>query len=89
MSSWNLEGTGGDEACIFVDIFRMFTMFLKKNHGLMKDNSNEGGTKGFREVTMSISGEEVYGHLNREFIEFNVFQKHTRQVHTQLLLLYY
>ncbi|MEC9158796.1 MAG: peptide chain release factor 1 [Bacteroidota bacterium] len=61
-------GTGGDEACIFVeDIFRMFTMFFKeKSWSYEVINSNEGGTKGFREVTMSISGEEVYGQLKFE-----------------------
>ena len=61
-------GTGGDEACIFVeDIFRMFTMYFKeKSWSFEVINSNEGGTKGFREVTMSISGEEVYGQLKFE-----------------------
>jgi len=61
-------GTGGDEACIFVeDIFRMFTMYFKeKSWSYEVINSNEGGTKGFREVTMSISGEEVYGQLKFE-----------------------
>ena len=61
-------GTGGDEACIFVeDIFRMFTMYFKeKSWSYNVLNSNEGGTKGFREISLSISGEEVYGKLKFE-----------------------
>ena len=61
-------GTGGDEACIFVeDIFRMFTMYFKeKSWSYDVLNSNEGGTKGFREISLSISGEEVYGKLKFE-----------------------
>tara|TARA_Y200000002_G_scaffold134378_1_gene110811 strand:+ start:874 stop:1965 length:1092 start_codon:yes stop_codon:yes gene_type:complete len=61
-------GTGGDEACIFVeDIFRMFAMYFKeKSWSYEILNSNEGGTKGFREISLSISGEEVYGKLKFE-----------------------
>ena len=62
------SGTGGDEACIFVeDIFRMFSMFFKeKSWSFEVLNSNEGGTKGFREISLAISGEEVYGQLKFE-----------------------
>lgn len=62
------SGTGGDEACIFVeDIFRMFTMFFKEKLWSFEVlNSNEGGTKGFREISLSISGDEVYGKLKFE-----------------------
>ena len=61
-------GTGGDEACIFVeDIFRLFSMYFKeKSLSYEVLNSNEGGTKGFREISLSISGEEVYGKLKFE-----------------------
>ena len=61
-------GTGGDEACIFVeDIFRMFSMFFKeKSWSFDVLNSNAGGTKGFREISLSISGDEVYGKLKFE-----------------------
>ena len=61
-------GTGGDEACIFVeDIFRMFTMYFKeKSWSYEVLNSNDGGTKGFREISLSISGAEVYGKLKFE-----------------------
>jgi peptide chain release factor 1 len=61
-------GTGGDEACIFVeDIFRMYTMYFKEKgwtYELL--NSNEGGTKGYKEVTLNVEGEGVYGTLKFE-----------------------
>jgi len=61
-------GTGGDEACIFVeDVFRMYTMYFKeKGWSYEVLNSNEGGTKGFKEITMNIEGEGVYGTLKFE-----------------------
>ncbi len=61
-------GTGGDEACIFVeDIYRMYTMFFK-NKGWQVEliNSNPGGTKGLKEISMSITGENIYGELKFE-----------------------
>lgn len=61
-------GTGGDEACIFVeDIFRMYTMYFKEkgwSHEII--NSNEGGTKGYKEIAMNVEGEGVYGTLKFE-----------------------
>ena len=61
-------GTGGDEACIFVeDIFRMFSMYFKeKSWSFDILNSNTGGNKGFREISLSITGNEVYGKLKFE-----------------------
>src|SRR5690606_24384357 len=61
-------GTGGDEACIFVeDCFRMYTMFFKEQ-GISYEviNTNEGGTKGFKEITMSVESPGVYGLLKFE-----------------------
>ena len=61
-------GTGGDEACIFVeDLYRMFAMFFK-NKGWKWEliNSNGGSVKGFREIAMNVSGEGVYGELKFE-----------------------
>lgn len=61
-------GTGGDEACIFVeDCFRMYTMYFK-TLGWTYDviNSNEGGTKGYKEISISIEGNAVYGVLKFE-----------------------
>jgi len=61
-------GTGGDEACIFVeDVFRMYTMYFKeKGWSYEVLNSNEGGTKGFKEITMNIEGDGIYGALKFE-----------------------
>lgn len=62
------SGTGGDEACIFVeDIYRMYTMYFKERGWKVEIiNSNEGGTKGYKEVSMSIEGDGVYGTMKFE-----------------------
>ncbi|MFT5582229.1 MAG: peptide chain release factor 1 [Lentimonas sp.] len=61
-------GTGGDEACIFVeDIFRMYTMYFKERKWTYEViNSSEGTTKGFKEISMEVSGEAIYGNLKFE-----------------------
>ncbi len=61
-------GTGGDEACIFVeDIFRMYSMYFKNRGWKMEVvNSNEGSTSGYRELSFEVSGEGVYGTLKFE-----------------------
>lgn len=61
-------GTGGDEACIFVaDIFRMYTMYFKtKGWKYEIINSNEGTTTGYKEISLSIEGEDVFGDLKFE-----------------------
>lgn len=61
-------GTGGDEACIFVeDCFRMYTMFFKEM-GWQYDvlNSSEGTVKGFKEIAMEVTGAGIYGMLKFE-----------------------
>ena len=61
-------GTGGDEACIFVeDIFRMYTMFFKEM-GWQYDilNSSEGTVKGLKEISMEVTGVGIYGMLKFE-----------------------
>jgi peptide chain release factor 1 len=61
-------GTGGDEACIFAeDIMRMYTRFcdLRKWKCEIMDES-EGTTDGYREVILSIKGENVYGDMKYE-----------------------
>jgi peptide chain release factor 1 len=62
------SGTGGDEACIFVeDIFRMYTMFFKEigwNYEII--NSSEGSVKGYKEISISIAGDGIYGMLKFE-----------------------
>lgn len=61
-------GTGGDEACIFVeDMYRMYTMWFKeKGWQVEVINSTEGGTKGFKEIAMEVRGEGIYGNLKFE-----------------------
>lgn len=61
-------GTGGDEACIFVeDCFRMYTMYFKEmGWSYEVINSNEGGTKGFKEISMNVEGPGVFGVLKFE-----------------------
>lgn len=61
-------GTGGDEACIFAeDLMRMYTRFcdLRKWKCEIMDAS-EGTTDGYREVILSIKGENVYGDMKYE-----------------------
>ncbi len=61
-------GTGGDEACIFVeDCFRMYTLYFKEM-GWKYDilNSNDGGTKGYKEISMEVEGDGIYGMLKFE-----------------------
>lgn len=61
-------GTGGDEACIFVeDCFRMYTMFFKERGWKYEViNSNEGTVKGYREISMNIDAPAAYGVLKFE-----------------------
>ncbi|MCH2229908.1 MAG: peptide chain release factor 1 [Crocinitomicaceae bacterium] len=61
-------GTGGDEACIFVeDCFRMYTMFFKERGWSYEVvNSNEGTTKGYREISINIDAPAAYGVLKFE-----------------------
>lgn len=61
-------GTGGDEACIFVeDMFRMYTMYFK-NVGWKCEvvNSTEGTVKGYKEISLEVQGEGVYGIMKFE-----------------------
>ncbi len=61
-------GTGGDEACIFVeDCFRMYTMFFKERGWSYEVvNSNEGTVKGYKEITLNIDAPAAYGVLKFE-----------------------
>ncbi len=61
-------GTGGDEACIFVeDIFRMYTMFFKEMGWQFEIiNSSEGTVKGIKEISLEVSGAGIYGMLKFE-----------------------
>ncbi|MCR9172093.1 MAG: peptide chain release factor 1 [bacterium] len=61
-------GTGGDEACIFVeDCFRMYTMFFKERGWSYEIiNSNEGTVKGYKEISLNIDAPAAYGVLKFE-----------------------
>jgi peptide chain release factor 1 len=61
-------GTGGDEACIFVeDCFRMYCMFFKEMGWQFEVlNSSEGSVKGYKEISIEISGAGIYGMLKFE-----------------------
>ena len=61
-------GTGGDEACIFVeDVFRMYTMFFKEMGWQFEIiNSSEGTVKGLKEISLEVSGTGIYGMLKFE-----------------------
>ncbi|MGB6093144.1 MAG: peptide chain release factor 1 [Moheibacter sp.] len=61
-------GTGGDEAAIFVeDIYRMYSMFFK-NKGWKYEvlNESEGSVKGFKELILSVQGNDVFGTMKFE-----------------------
>ncbi len=61
-------GTGGDEAAIFAgDLFGMYTRFIQ-NKGWKYEvlSMNEGTSGGFKEVSFSVSGDDIYGTLKYE-----------------------
>ncbi|MBL57767.1 MAG: peptide chain release factor 1 [Flavobacteriales bacterium] len=61
-------GTGGDEACIFVeDMYRLYTMYFK-TIGFKCEvvNSTEGTVKGYKEISLEVSGESAYGVMKFE-----------------------
>jgi len=62
------SGTGGDEACIFVeDVFRMYTMFFKERGWQYEIlNSSPGTTSGFKEIACEVTGDAIYGNLKFE-----------------------
>lgn len=61
-------GTGGDEACIFVeDMFRLYTMYFKTVGWKCEVvNSTEGTVKGYKEISLEVKGEGVYGIMKFE-----------------------
>lgn len=61
-------GAGGDEASIFAgDLFRMYNKYCE-NKGWKFEvlGVNEGTAGGYKEISFSVSGEEVYGILKYE-----------------------
>lgn len=61
-------GTGGDEAAIFAgDLARMYTRYCEqKGWSVQVSSSIEGAAGGFKEIVMSIKGDNVYGTLKYE-----------------------
>tara|TARA_R110002049_G_scaffold245596_2_gene419694 strand:- start:7800 stop:8882 length:1083 start_codon:yes stop_codon:yes gene_type:complete len=61
-------GTGGDEAAIFAgDLFNMYTRFIQSKGWKYEVLSmNEGTSGGFKEVSFSVSGDDIYGTLKYE-----------------------
>jgi len=61
-------GTGGNEACIFVeDIFRMYIMYFKEKGWSYKVlNLQESSIEGFKEVILNVKGVKVYESLKFE-----------------------
>lgn len=61
-------GTGGDEASIFAgDLYRMYWRYCeKKGWKTELIVSNEGTSGGFKEISFSVSGEDVFGTLKFE-----------------------
>lgn len=62
------SGTGGDEACIFVeDVFRMYTMYFKEMDWSFEIlNAQPGTVKGYREFIINVHGAGAYGSLKFE-----------------------
>ena len=61
-------GTGGDEAGIFAgDLYRMYKRYFE-TRGWKTEllNENESTSGGFKEISMSVSGESVYGDMKFE-----------------------
>ena len=61
-------GTGGDEAAIFAgDLARMYTRYCEqKGWSVQVSSCTEGAAGGFKEIVMSIKGDNVYGSLKYE-----------------------
>jgi peptide chain release factor 1 len=61
-------GTGGDEASLFAgDLLRMYTKYCEK-HGFKTTllSESEGTAGGYKEVSIEITGDDVYGTLKFE-----------------------
>lgn len=61
-------GTGGDEAAIFAgDLFRMYQKYCETKGWHMEVSSfTEGTSGGFKEIVMTVNGDNVYGTLKYE-----------------------
>lgn len=61
-------GTGGDEAAIFAgDLFKMYEQFASsQGWSFVVMNLTEGSAGGFKEIIVSVEGEDVYAKLKFE-----------------------
>ncbi|MBX7243585.1 MAG: peptide chain release factor 1 [Bacteroidia bacterium] len=61
-------GTGGDEAAIFAgDLFRMYQRFCERKGLKFEVNElSEGSMGGYKEIIVTVSGEDAYGTLKFE-----------------------
>jgi peptide chain release factor 1 len=61
-------GTGGEEAALFAaDLYRMYTRFAERKGWKVETlDWNETDKGGFKEVSMSVTGEDVYGSMKFE-----------------------
>jgi peptide chain release factor 1 len=61
-------GTGGDEASIFAgDLLRMYSNYCEsRGWAVEMVSQNEGTVGGFKEVVLSVKGDNVYGDLKYE-----------------------
>ena len=61
-------GTGGDEASLFAaDLYRMYSRYAERHKWKIEVlNSSPTEVGGFKEITFSISGKEVFGNLKYE-----------------------
>jgi len=61
-------GTGGDEACLFAaDLLRMYLKYAERRGWKTEVlDSHETELQGFKEVVLSITGEQVYKYLRHE-----------------------
>lgn len=61
-------GTGGDEACIFAeDLMRMYVRYSETRGWKVEImDENWGATSGYREVVLSVKGDNVYGDMKYE-----------------------
>jgi len=62
-------GAGGDEAALFAaDLLRMYQRFAERSGWKYEvlDYNESGGLGGFKEITISLGGEDVYGTMKFE-----------------------
>ena len=61
-------GTGGDEAALFAgDLARMYTRYCEsKGWNVQVSSMSEGAAGGYKEIVLSVTGDNVYGTLKYE-----------------------